>query len=67
MLNKITAFCTFVFLVAGGFLINNSQSEAIASSGDCGMWVQADRYDRYPCAGPPDDCFELCPIIIEEE
>lgn len=67
MKSKVTAFCAFVFLFAGGFFINNGQSEATASPGDCGIWVQADKYDRFPCAGPPDDCFELCPIIIEVE
>lgn len=32
--------------------------------GGGGYWSQADRYDRYPCAGPADDCYVLPPIII---
>lgn len=35
--------------------------------GDCGWWAQADRYGRYECAGPEDDCYVLCPIVVTPE
>jgi hypothetical protein len=51
-----------IIALIGGLAIGSDANEVQAE--DCGIWVQADRYGRYPCAGPPDDCFELCPIII---
>lgn len=51
-----------VLMIVGMF--TSTPVDVKASAGDCGYWAQADRYGRYECAGRPDDCYVLCPIII---
>lgn len=52
-----------LILTAGVIMLDNEKVEA----DDSGYWAQADRYDRFPCAGPPTDCYVLPPIIITPE
>ncbi|MEP4819013.1 MAG: hypothetical protein ABJ043_01765 [Balneola sp.] len=52
---------TFIFVMfISLFLLKPDKVEAF--DGD-GFWAMADRYDRYPCAGNPRDCYVM-PVII---
>lgn len=52
----------FAILLMVSFSIVIEQS---VKAQDGGYWSQADRYGRYPCAGPATDCYVLPPIIIK--
>lgn len=54
---------TFIasFIIAIGLIATDTQT---IMADDCGYWTQADRFGRYECAGPADDCYSLCPIIV---
>ncbi|OAN64608.1 hypothetical protein A8B79_00230 [Balneola sp. EhC07] len=54
---------TFIFVIIMSFLLAKPE-KAEAFDGD-GYWAMADRYDRYPCAGNPRDCYVMPVIIIE--
>jgi len=48
-------------------VIASNMDNALAEDPDPGYWAQADRYDRFPCAGPPTDCYVLPTIIVESD
>lgn len=53
-------FATLLLMVSFSIVIEQS-----VKAQDGGYWAQADRYGRYPCAGPATGCYVL-PIIIVE-
>lgn len=54
---------TFIFIIVMSFLLVKSEKTE-AFDGD-GYWAMADRYDRYPCAGNPRDCYVMPVVVID--
>ncbi|WP_020401947.1 hypothetical protein [Gracilimonas tropica] len=66
-MNYLKFIVSTLIMVFAVLLFINIDDANANIEGDCGWWAQADRYGRYECAGPEDDCYVLCPIVVTPE